>query len=231
MQNGIRFSVRSNMSAMAFILSLTGAMPIQTVPRPRHVAQHHVLGSGRKVLLPHLRNRHQIPVPQDDDCHRCSGHRASVRRCLGQRIQHFPVVHDDELPGLLVPRRGRVHGGFQYAVDLVLLHLSGHVVPYANPVEQLVRGITVHGWDGPTINVLSMVGRGRPLPGFTCQRNLLRSRSASMMTMTMATAAPAYSIVSSPDPSSCGISWNWASKVMSPVTVIPSVNPFHPVNV
>ena len=38
MQKGRRFSVRSKMSATAFILSLTGAIPIQTVPRPRLVA-------------------------------------------------------------------------------------------------------------------------------------------------------------------------------------------------
>ena len=38
MAKGIRFSVRSNRSVMAFILSLRGAIPIQTDPRPTDVA-------------------------------------------------------------------------------------------------------------------------------------------------------------------------------------------------
>ena len=39
MQKGMRFSVRSKMSEIAFILSLTGATPIHTEPSPRLVAE------------------------------------------------------------------------------------------------------------------------------------------------------------------------------------------------
>ena len=107
--------------------------------------EHEVLGACAQVLLPELRGGHQVPVAQYDDRQRGLSDRSRVGRDLGQLPYVVRVVHHDELPGLLVPGGGCVHGGLQDAVDLVLLYLAGDEVPDADSGEQLVHNIT--GWE------------------------------------------------------------------------------------
>lgn len=103
--------------------------------------QPEVLHGDGHVDLGVVRGPELLPVGGDDGHGRAPG-AAGVGADAGERLQHIAVRHDIELPGLLVARRGRLHGRPEDRKQLLLLHRFVGKFPDADPGVDLIHGST-----------------------------------------------------------------------------------------
>ena len=103
--------------------------------------QPEVLHGDGHVDLRIVRGPELLPVGGDDGHGRAPG-AAGVGADPGEGLQHAAVRHDIKLPGLLVARRGRLHGRPQDGEQLLLLHGFIGKLPGADPGVDLVHGKT-----------------------------------------------------------------------------------------
>lgn len=98
-----------------------------------------VLGGRAHVLLPHHRDGHVLPDPQEHDAERRPARRLGVGGGARQTGYEPGIVHDHELPGLLVPGGGRAHGGLDQPGRVLVRYGIVRELPDAPPHQDGVR--------------------------------------------------------------------------------------------